>query len=100
VKHTAETVTDKQLRALLAAGGLTEKQVADCEHALRRRDRHWTRFERNMQRGARARCAEVLNERARACPGREHAAHVGDVCEGSCCTSCGGPIDENQECRC
>lgn len=34
------------------------------------------------------------------CPGRAHAAHVADVCEGSCCTSCGGPIDPNEECRC
>lgn len=101
MRLSASTVTDKQLRALLAEGGLTAQQIDDCEHALRKRDRYWTRFQRNMQRGARARCAEVLNARARArCPGRDHAKHASDVCEGSCCTSCGGPIDTNEECRC
>ena len=34
------------------------------------------------------------------CHGRNHAEHVRDVCEGQCCTICGGPIDENEECRC
>ncbi len=29
-----------------------------------------------------------------------HPNHVDDVCEGNCCTTCGGPIDSNQGCRC
>ena len=39
-------------------------------------------------------------EVARRCPGLTHRDHVADVCEGSCCTACGGPIDSNEECRC
>lgn len=34
------------------------------------------------------------------CPGRHHPRHVSDVCAGSCCTTCGGPIDDSSECRC
>lgn len=34
------------------------------------------------------------------CPGRGHRDHVADVCDGECCTACGGPIDENEACRC
>jgi hypothetical protein len=34
------------------------------------------------------------------CHGREHRDHIRDVCEGTCCTTCGGPIDANEECRC
>jgi len=99
---TADTIRDAQIRELIARGDLTAAELADCEHALRRRDRYWTRFQRNMQRGARVRCAAIFNARAakRACPGREHRAHVGDVCQGTCCTECGGPIDQNEECRC
>lgn len=96
---TATTITDSQIRELLARGGLTASQSADCEHALRKRDRHWTRFERNMQHSARSRCAKLLNMGTR-CHAHGHAAHVGDVCEGTCCTTCGGPIDTNEECRC
>lgn len=53
---------------------------------------------------ARGQIAQIINERAadaRAnCRGRGHANHIGDVCDGSCCTECGGPIDSNEECRC
>lgn len=34
------------------------------------------------------------------CPGRHHYNHALVTCTGSCCTSCGGPIDEDSECRC
>ena len=34
------------------------------------------------------------------CPGREHSRHIASICEGSCCTACGGPIDGNEACRC
>lgn len=34
------------------------------------------------------------------CPGRQHPRHTGAVCDGSCCTACGGPIDEKEACRC
>lgn len=44
--------------------------------------------------------AEVHNIRKAHCPGRGHGHHIGDVCTGACCTTCGGPIDENAECRC
>jgi hypothetical protein len=60
---TADTITATQICELLAMGGLSAGERADCEHALQKRDRHWTRFQRNMQHGARARCAQVLNAR-------------------------------------
>lgn len=60
---TADTITDTQICELLATDGLSAKEREDCEHALRKRDRHWTRFQRNMQHGARARCAQILNAR-------------------------------------
>ena len=34
------------------------------------------------------------------CRGREHPHHATVTCNGTCCTACGGPIDENEECRC
>lgn len=52
-------------------------------------------------RGARSRDADLFSARTRArCPGRQHSHHIGDICEGTCCTACGGPIDTNEECRC
>ena len=65
---TADTITDAQIRDLIAGGGLSAKELADCEHALQKRDRHWTRFQRNMQHGARARCAQILNARTARSP--------------------------------
>lgn len=44
--------------------------------------------------------AESFKRPPEKCPGRSHHNHVGASCEGSCCTSCGGPIDDNNECRC
>lgn len=45
--------------------------------------------------------APLHERRARArCPGRDHGQHIADVCAGNCCTACGGPIDEEGECRC
>jgi hypothetical protein len=34
------------------------------------------------------------------CRAFAHEDHVSVACEGNCCTACGGPIDENEECRC
>ena len=70
---TATTITDAQIRDLIASGNLTATQITDCEHALQKRDRHWTRFQRSMQRGARIRCAAILSAHTSACPGRERA---------------------------
>jgi hypothetical protein len=68
VKLTADNITDEQICELLATGGLSAKERADCAHAIQKRDRHWTRFQRNMQRVARARCAEILNARSKEQP--------------------------------
>lgn len=107
--HTADNITDAQiheLRAVLEAdlAALVQdpcfwtshirKAITETEWAL-------STGEPIRARQARGRCAEMLNARAQEhCRGREHRGHVRDVCEGSCCTSCGGPIDENEECRC
>lgn len=37
---------------------------------------------------------------SRRCVGRNHKAHADYTCEGNCCTECGGPIDDNEACRC
>ena len=42
----------------------------------------------------------VDTEASARCPGRKHRRHVLAVCEGSCCTACGGPIDIDGGCRC
>jgi hypothetical protein len=34
------------------------------------------------------------------CPGRISNGHADSTCAGNCCTACGGPIDEEGECRC
>lgn len=100
---TAETVTDMQIINLLSA-------LLGDAHAIvhRQQDMRLCKIaighirKSKMERtAARAHCAELLNKDARErCRARGHAAHVGDVCEGTCCTSCGGPIDKNEECRC
>lgn len=102
-KLTASTITDAQIRELLdslvndaLAMLYQHKDMRLCRIALGH-----IRKSKVERAAARSRCAEILNERARErCPGREHRSHVTDVCAGSCCTSCGGPIDENEECRC
>jgi hypothetical protein len=102
-KLTAASITDAQIRELLdslvndaIAMLYQHKDARQCRIAL-----GFIRKSKIETAAARARCAEILNERARSrCSGRDHRGHVGDVCEGSCCTSCGGPIDENEECRC
>jgi hypothetical protein len=91
-KLTADTITDDQIRELFYADEIAaiDLTVATLPG--------WSAEDR---RETRARCAELFYERARArCPGRQHDHHLGDVCEGTCCTACGGPIDENEECRC
>ncbi len=102
-KLTADTITDMQIHALLDA--FLNDALA---HIHRQQDMRLCKIaighirkSKQERAAARARCAEILNEGAKIrCPAREHAKHVGDVCEGQCCTSCGGPIDENEECRC
>lgn len=98
MKLTADTITDEQIRDLRGRlGSETYKGASDdviaCEVAraaplgsLRRAT-------------ARARCAvnKIAQDR---CVARKHVDHVRDACEGQCCTSCGGPVDENEECRC
>lgn len=108
---TVDTITDVQIRGLLEdvtarlkAGGwppsigyeenarLTSEQH-QCLVALGKK-----RARRGRSRAqARARCAEILLER---CRGRTHSQHAQVTCNGSCCTECGGPIDENEDCRC
>ena len=100
---TAATITDAQIRELLDT---FLNNVLD--HIYRHQDMRLCRIalghirKSKIERAAaRSRCAVILNERARErCPGRDRRNHVADVCTGSCCTSCGGPIDENEECRC
>lgn len=65
---------------------------------------------KRMRTRARARCADLLNAArdasqcmayaASKCIARAHRAHATVTCNGACCTACGGPIDENEECRC
>jgi hypothetical protein len=49
---------------------------------------------------ARQSIAMLINNRREQCPGRAHHAHAQVTCNADCCTECGGPIDENDECRC
>ena len=102
-KLTAATITDAQIRELL------DSLTNDAYSMLyRHQDARLCRIALGHIRkskvecgAARTRCAAILNERVgERCPGRGHRDHVNDVCEGSCCTSCGGPIDQNEECRC
>jgi hypothetical protein len=57
---TADTITDAQIREL-ARGKRTPAQQADCALALKKRDRSWTRVQRNSQLYARTRCAALFN---------------------------------------
>lgn len=100
---TGDTITDEQiakLRDSISAkaelGSFDHQRRIMCLVALGERDHLVV-----DQREARMRCADVVNAIARAkCPGREHRDHVRDVCDGECCTACGGPIDSNSACRC
>jgi hypothetical protein len=60
---TVETLTDDQIAGVLreadAAGN--RQMAADCQLALTKRDRHWTRFERKRQRGAAQRICDAIN---------------------------------------
>jgi len=102
-KLTADTITDMQIHELLdtllnnALAHIHRHQdIRLCKIALGH-----IRKSKKERAAARAHCAQLLNEDARVrCRARRHAKHIGAVCEGQCCTSCGGPIDENEECRC
>lgn len=92
MKLTADTITDAQILQLFYAC-----EIAAIELTVATRP-DWSTDDR---RETRARCAELFNARAkRRCPARHHDDHFADVCDGSCCTACGGLIDENEECRC
>jgi hypothetical protein len=94
--HETYEVTDKQIRALKASPGDHETFVT-CLIALGDKRSPG----RGGKHAARARCAEIINARERdRCLARQHPRHVSDVCKGACCTTCGGPIDDNGECRC
>ena len=101
MKLTADTITDAQIRELRNAAGADHGLVALCDMAL-----SWRQGGPTVHAEvARARCASHLNAKAeilnaRKCQGRTHAQHICASCVGSCCTACGGPIDENEECRC
>lgn len=41
-----------------------------------------------------------LDDRDDVCTGRTHRDHATITCNGTCCTACGGPVDNNQACRC
>ena len=89
---TADTITDAQIRALFYADEIAaiELTVATLPG--------WSAADRLE---TRARCAELFNARAiGTCVGRTHRHHATVTCNGTCCTACGGPIDENEECRC
>jgi hypothetical protein len=93
------TITDDQIRGLRRVAQHWHEiiTILTCTVALGEDDESTAPDRAN----ARARCAEIFNARTREkCHAREHRAHVGDVCEGTCCTACGGPIDANEECRC
>lgn len=103
MKPDADTITNDEIDALWRAASSASLSNVDpdtmhaCIIATNRRGD----FTAAQQASARARCAEILHAQARdKCRGRHHRNHIGDVCEGSCCTACGGPIDENEECRC
>lgn len=106
---TAVNITDDQIRELRAdANSSGDDETRDyCDIALGRpKSFHLARGSaRNPAANeidrARARCAAIIIARARQkCPGRDHRNHVDDVCDGTCCTACGGPIDDREECRC
>lgn len=90
---TADTITDAQILTLFHADEIAaiELTVATLPG--------WSAKDR---RETRARCADLFNARSARvhCFGRNAAGHIVDLCEGTCCTNCGGPIDENEECRC
>ena len=89
---TAATITDQQIRELFYADEIAaiELTVATLPG--------WSAEDR---REIRVRCAELFNTRAVAtCIGRTHRDHATITCNGACCMACGGPVDDNQECRC
>jgi len=101
MKPNAETITDEQIHELREGARARRNTwlIGICDVASS--DLDSDRDVAAYRIKCRARCAEIFNVRAREkCPGRDHRNHVSDVCEGTCCTACGGPIDENEECRC
>lgn len=106
MRLTADTITDEQIRELRGLFvGLTAAPHVNglCNLALGESEEACIVLvlKPHKRKQARARCAELLNARSQdCCRARKHAEHVRDVCEGQCCTTCGGPIDENEECRC
>lgn len=99
VRTTGKTITDAQiskLRVWLFARGkgdsLELAGLVATHDALGRSHR---------RDAARIRCAALLNRLStEECPGRAHAAHAVVTCNGACCSACGGPVDDNEACRC
>jgi hypothetical protein len=89
---TAANITDDQIRELFYTDEIAaiELTVATLPG--------WSAEDHQE---TRARCAALFNARTLTkCAGRTHHNHATVTCNGTCCTSCGGPIDENEECRC
>lgn len=99
---TGDTVTDAQIRELLdsipansESGGFQWQRRRMCEVALGIAEH--VVIDRAE---ARARIADVIRAKRFKCPANGHRHHIGDICNGSCCTACGGPIDDDGGCRC
>lgn len=94
----ADNITDEQIDQLYSDKLITSLTRTIAKRLMRGPRVGASAYEEKREREY---CAEILNARARAkCPGQQHRNHNADVCGGSCCTACGGPIDDNSECRC
>lgn len=92
MRLTATTITDEQILKLFNAGEIAANELTVATRP------GWSAKNRLEKR---ARCAEIFNARAlTTCAGRIHRDHARFTCVGTCCTNCGGTIDENEECRC
>jgi len=102
VKVEPRTLTDALIRSEMHRTSLVSVGV-DCAIALRidARTANGQPPSASEIGESRQRICDAINERARGrCPGRSHHHHVLAVCAGECCTVCGGPIDDDGECRC
>lgn len=90
MKVTPDTLTDEMIREEIL--NHTDLVIRALDNAA------WMTAAR---RKARVQLCNIINARNQdRCPGRLHRRHAFVICTGSCCTSCGGPIDEDSECRC
>jgi hypothetical protein len=94
MKITAETITDEQILALFNAD-----EIAAIDLAVATRP-GWSAKDRLK---ARALCAAAFNTSAQervTRRGRAQRDHTTVTYNGECCTTCGGPIDGEGQCRC